>query len=129
MKNTSHKILIIEDEKPMAKALALKFKHSNFSVINAYNGSEALTILERETFDVIVLDIIMPEMDGFKVMEALKEQNIKTPVFILSNLGQDEDKKRLAQLGAQDFFIKSNIPIADIVEKVKAFFYLEKDEY
>ena len=106
----------------MAKALALKFEHNGFSVTNAGDGKEALTILEKETFDVILLDLIMPMMDGFKVMEALKERKIKTPVFILTNLSQDEDKKRLAELGAHDFFVKSDIPIADIVKKVKTFF-------
>jgi DNA-binding response OmpR family regulator len=121
MNKTTNRILIIEDEKPMAKALALKFEHDGFFVTNAHNGKEALAILKKETFDVILLDLIMPEMDGFKVMEALEEEKCITPVFILTNLSQDEEKKRLAKLGAQDFFIKSDTPIANIVLHITKF--------
>ncbi len=66
---------------------------------------------------MILLDLIMPQMDGFTFMEQLKK---KTPVIILSNLGQDEDKERAKQLGAVDYFVKSNTPITEIIKKVKA---------
>ncbi|HEU0085643.1 MAG TPA: response regulator [Candidatus Paceibacterota bacterium] len=121
MKKTQHKILIVEDEKPMAKALALKFEHNGFDVKNAYDGREALSILKEEKFDVIVMDLIMPHMDGFKLMEELKKTKDKTPVFVLTNLSQDEDKKKLAELGAHEFFIKSNISIKQIVDEVERF--------
>lgn len=121
MTNRSYKVLIIEDEKPLSKALALKFEHSGFAVVVAYNGEEALAILGEDQFDAIILDLIMPKMDGFKVMEEIKKKKIKTPVFILTNLSQEEDREKTTKLGAQEFFIKSNVPIADIVEKVKAF--------
>jgi len=115
------KILIMEDEKPMARAMVLKLTHAGFEATSANNGEEGLAILEKENFSLILLDLIMPKMDGFSVLEALKQKNIKTPVIILSNLSQEDDEKRAKELGAKDFFIKSNTPIAEIVERVNKF--------
>lgn len=118
MPEQSKKILIVEDEKPMARALELKLTHSGFEVKSAPNGEEALKILEQETFDLILLDLVMPKMDGFKVLEELSARGIKSKVIVTSNLSQQEDIKRAKALGAQDYFIKSNTPIANIVEYV-----------
>jgi len=113
------KILIIEDEKPMAHALELKLTHEGFEAKSVFSGEEGIAILKSEGFDLVLLDLIMPKVDGFKVLGMLKEQNIKTPVIILTNLSQEEDEKRARDLGAVEFFIKSNTPIAQIVERVK----------
>jgi len=115
------KILIIEDEKPMARALELKLTHAGFEVKNVSNGEVGLELLEKETFDLILCDLIMPKMDGFKVLEALNERKIKTPIMILTNLSQSDDEKRARALGAKDFFIKSNMPIANIIERITQF--------
>lgn len=115
------KILIIEDEKPMARALELKFMHAGFEAVSAGNGEEGLAILEKRTFDLILLDLVMPKMDGFSTLEILKQKGIKIPVMILSNLSQEEDIKRAKSLGAKEFFIKSDTPIATIVEKIALF--------
>jgi len=115
------KILIIEDEIPMARAMVLKLTHAGFEATSASNGEDGLTILEKESFSLILLDLIMPKMDGFVVLETLKKKGIKTPVIILSNLSQEDDEKRAKELGAKGFFIKSNTPIATIVEKVAQF--------
>ncbi len=114
------KILVIEDEKAMARALELKLAHAGFSIKSAYNGEEGLAMLEKEKFDFIILDLIMPQLDGFGVLAEMKKKEIKTPVMVLSNLGQAEDEKRAKALGAQEFFVKSNTPIADIVTRVQA---------
>ncbi len=119
MEPTKKKILIIEDEKPMAHALQLKLAHEGFEAKSVFNGEEGLAILKSETFDIILLDLVMPKVDGFKVLGMLKEHNIKTPVMILTNLSQEEDEKRARDLGAVEFFIKSNTPIAQIVGRVK----------
>jgi DNA-binding response OmpR family regulator len=113
------KILIIEDEKPIARALELKFIHAGFSAQSVINGEEGIALLQKNTFDLVLLDLVMPKMDGFHVLEQIKELKLNTPVIILSNLSQAEDEKKAKQLGARDFFIKSNIPIANIVERVK----------
>ena len=114
------RILVIEDEKPMAKALALKLTKANFEVENAFNGEDAMTALQGGSFDLIVSDLVMPKMNGFEVLEHLKAEGKDTPVMILSNLSQDEDREKVLALGAKEFFIKSDIPIADVVEKVTA---------
>ena len=115
------KILIIEDEKPIARALELKLVHAGFEAKAVFNGEDGVALFQKETFDLILLDLIMPKMDGFKVLEALKEKKIETPVIILSNLSQEDDERRAKALGAKEFFIKSNTPIATIVEKIERF--------
>lgn len=113
------KILIIEDEKPMARALELKLTHAGFEAKSIGDGKAGLELIEREKFDLVLLDLVMPKLDGFGVLEALKEKKKSVQVMVLSNLSQEEDEKRARALGAKDFFIKSNVPIADIVERVK----------
>jgi DNA-binding response OmpR family regulator len=113
------KILVIEDEKPLARALELKLSHEGFAVTCAQNGELALPILKVEKFSLIVCDLIMPKVDGFQVLEFVKENKIKTPVIILTNLSQVEDEKRARELGASEFFIKSNTSIIKIVEHIK----------
>lgn len=111
------KILIIEDEKTLARALGFKLTHSGFEVKIVFNGEEGIAMLKKESFSLILLDLIMPQMDGFAVLTVLREQNIKTPVMVLSNLSQESDMKRTKEFGAKGFFIKSNTPIATIVEE------------
>ena len=115
------KILIVEDEKPIARALELKLTGAGYKIGYAGNGEEALAYLEHGKPDLILLDLIMPKMDGFSTLETLKKNGSTIPVVVLTNLGQGEDITRAKDLGAKDFFIKSNTPIADIVEKVKTF--------
>jgi DNA-binding response OmpR family regulator len=118
-KNIVKKILVIEDEKPLARALELKLTHEGFLVTSAANGEIALSLLKTEKFSLIISDLIMPKMDGFQVLAFINENGIKTPVIILTNLSQAEDEKRVRALGASEFFIKSNTSIAKIVEHVK----------
>ncbi len=113
------KILIAEDEKPMARALELKLNHSGFDAKAVFDGTEAIAALEKEKFDLIILDLIMPEMDGFGVLLELKKRKIKTPVIVISSLSQQEDIDRVKELGVKDYFVKSSIPIAKFVSHIK----------
>lgn len=115
---TPKKILIIEDEKTLARALELKLSHAGFAVTTVFYGEDGVALILKESFSLILLDLIMPKMDGFGVLTILKEKNIKTPVMVLSNLSQEGDLKRTQELGAKDFFIKSNTPISTILERV-----------
>ncbi|MFZ2252815.1 MAG: response regulator [Minisyncoccia bacterium] len=112
------RILIIEDEKTLARALEIKLSLSGFEVKAVFNGEDGVNLLQKESFDLILLDLIMPKLDGFGVLTALKAKKIETPVMVLSNLSQESDMKRTKEFGAKEFFIKSNTPIAMIVERV-----------
>lgn len=118
-KSESKKILVIEDERPMARALDLKLTHEGFEVELAFNGEEGLDKLKSGKFDFVMMDLMMPRMDGFTLLSKMKEIKDMPPAVVLSNLGQPEDKSRVKELGAKEFFVKSNTPIGDIVKSVK----------
>jgi CheY-like chemotaxis protein len=113
------RILLAEDEKSLAKAMELKLTHAGFEVVAVSNGEEVLAALKHGQFNLIVMDLIMPKMDGFATLEALKNQGNKTPIIVTSNLGQEEDIKRAKTLGAIEYLVKSNTPIAEIVQQVE----------
>lgn len=113
-------ILIVEDERPLSHALEMKLKAQGFATKVVMNGNDALTELATGTYDMVLLDLIMPTMDGFGVLEAMKNKKITVPVIVLSNLGQDEDRIKTKALGAVDYFVKSNTPIAEILDRVRS---------
>lgn len=119
MSEGKNKILIVEDEKALARALELKLTHEGYDVKSVSNGEEALALIEKEKFAVVICDLVMPRVDGFQVLSTIKEKKIDTIVIILTNLSQSDDEKRCLALGATDFCIKSNTPLSEIVEKVK----------
>ena len=114
------KILIVEDERPLAHALELKFAREGFESTIAENGSDGLETAKKEKFDIILLDLIMPGMDGFAFMEQYIPKHKNVPIIVLSNLGQQEDEERALKLGAKAYYVKSNTPIAQIVSNVKS---------
>jgi DNA-binding response OmpR family regulator len=120
--NKKLKILIAEDERAIAGALNLKLNHEGFDSMVAFNGREAMDKLQAEKFDLLILDLIMPQLDGFGVLAELKEKGIKIPVIVASNLSQSEDINKAKEMGATDFFVKSDTPVAEIVEKIKKYF-------
>jgi len=113
------RILIVEDERPLAHALELKFHHEGFETHIAMDGEEALKEAGSGAYDVILLDLIMPRMDGFTFMQEMKGKGVQIPTIVLSNLGQDEDKVRAKELGAVAYYVKSNTPIMEIVKQVQ----------
>lgn len=119
MADNQKRILIVEDEKPLSHALSLKLGHEGYAVTVADNGQECLNLVDKEQFDIILLDLIMPEIDGFQVLEYLKTKEPHPAVFVLSNLSQHEDEERVLALGARKFFIKSDTPLTTIVDEVK----------
>lgn len=116
---TKKKILIVEDERPMAKALQLKLTHVGYDAVSVGNGVDAIALLDKETFDVILLDLMMPKMDGFTFLREMQKRAILTPIIVLSNLSQEEDRQKAKDLGARDFFVKSDTPISKIVISVQ----------
>jgi len=115
------KILIADDNKAIAMTLQLKLVQEGFEVKLVENGKEALSLLESEKFDLLILDLITPELNGFGVLEALKQKNITVPVIVASDLSQVEDFDRVKQMGAIDFFVKSNMSMTEMTEKIKQY--------
>lgn len=114
-------ILLVEDDEMLHTMYTQKFTKEGYEVFSAYNGQEGLDLAQKNHPDVILLDIIMPKMDGFVALKKLKkdEGTANIPVILLTNLGQDEDIRRGKELGATDYFIKANHTPQEVVEKVK----------
>lgn len=113
----SKKILIIEDEKPLARALELKFTHEGFEATKLSNGEWLEILLQDNSFDTVICDLVMPKVDGFEVLRIL--QNKSVPVIVLTNLGQAEDEQAARELGCSEFFVKSSTSLSEVVAHVK----------
>lgn len=116
-------ILIVEDEKALSRVLRDELLREDFKVDVANDGEEAMQKLIEFPPDLVLLDLLLPKKSGFDVLEEMKqEENLRSiPVIVLSNLGQDTDIKRAIDLGAVDYFVKSQHPLKEIVKKVKQF--------
>ncbi|MEX0910089.1 MAG: response regulator [Candidatus Paceibacterota bacterium] len=115
------KVLAVEDDLFLKELLAGKLSDDEFNVFYASNGDEALNIASTELPDVILLDILLPGMSGYEVLEKLKadESTRNIPVIILSNFGQPEDIAKGKSLGAADFLVKANNSLDAIVSRVR----------
>ena len=115
------KILIIEDEEVLVNMYETKFVNDGFQVLRASNGEQGLALALKEKPDLILLDVILPKMDGFMVLKKIKEEpTIKNiPVLLLTNLGQDEDIKKGKEQGAADYLVKANLTPSEVVDKVR----------
>ncbi len=114
------KILVAEDDTYLANAYRIKLTKAGFEVRNAQDGQEALEMLSSFTPDIILLDLVMPKKDGFAVLTDLKANpTLKDiPVVIASNLGQKEDVEKGMKLGARDFFVKTDLSLNNLIEKI-----------
>jgi DNA-binding response OmpR family regulator len=115
------KILVIEDDKFLRKLLIDRLVEEGYFVDGAIDGEEGLKKVKDEKCDLILLDLILPGINGFEVLSSLKkEKNLEgIPVLILSNLGQKEEIERGLKLGAVDYIIKAHFTLDEIVEKIK----------
>jgi DNA-binding response OmpR family regulator len=114
----SSKILIIEDELAIAKALQMKLTDAGLVVDLATNGRSGLEALQKDNYDLIILDLMMPEMDGWSVLSNMRQAGINTPVIVASNLSQAEDIDKAKQMGAVDFIVKSETSLAEIAARI-----------
>ncbi|MGC9046555.1 MAG: response regulator [Minisyncoccia bacterium] len=127
MENTKEnikKILLVEDEPILGITLKQRLEREGLEVIYAKDGDEALNILKSNTKpDLMLLDIILPKLSGFELMEIIRNDiNLsQIPIFVISNLGQDNDINRGKKLGAIDYFIKAHTSIEDLVNTIKNF--------
>lgn len=112
-------ILIVEDEKPLARAVELKLKNEGYVTQLAHDGEEALVAIDGFKPSLMILDIVMPKLDGFGVLEEVRRRKLDIPILVVSSLGQPEDEKRVLALGAKEYLPKSVTPLSEIVAKIK----------
>jgi len=115
------KILIIEDDKFLRELIAKKLAKDGYEVSEAVDGEEGVKKTKETKPDLILLDLILPEMDGFEVLSKIKEDPASSLilVIILSNLGQKEDIEKGLKMGATDYLIKAHFTPGEIVEKIR----------
>jgi DNA-binding response OmpR family regulator len=116
------RILIVEDDRFLRKAAEAALRRHGFTVFTAANGEEGLRVARSELPDLVLLDLIMPGLQGFEVLKLLKQDAATSaiPVVILSNLGQDTDVKNAMEAGALDYLIKANLALEELVARVTA---------
>lgn len=119
--SSEKKILIIEDEPSIAGALQTKLLDEGHDVQVASNGNEGVTMAGTGSFDLILLDLVMPGKDGITVLQDLKEASISTPVIVTSNLSREETKNYTLELGAVGFIVKSDTTLQGMLDMVNSF--------
>lgn len=115
------KILFVEDESALQKTFGDILKKEAYEVISALDGEVGLKFAKSKKPDLILLDLILPKMDGFEVLEKLKEapETKDIPVIILTNIGRMEEIGRALELGAKAYLVKANYTLQEVVDKVK----------
>ncbi len=113
------KVLIVEDDSFLQGLMANKLSKNDFDTQTASNGEEATTLLATEKFDCVLLDLMLPDISGFDVLKAMKAAHQKIPVIVFSNLSDDKDIKKAMDMGAEEYLIKSNFTLEELVEKIK----------
>ena len=113
-------VLLVEDDTFLANIYKTKFEMEGFKIISADNGEKGLSEAKKKKPDIILLDILLPKMDGFAVLEALKaDEGVKEiPVILLTNLGQKDDVEKGLEMGAVDYMIKAHFKPSEVVSKV-----------
>lgn len=114
-------ILVIEDDKFLRELISQKLSKEGFKISEAMDGEEGVKKIQQEKPDLILLDLILPGLDGFEVLFQTKQDPAlsEIPVIILSNLGQKEDVERGLKMGAVDYLIKAHFTPGEIIEKIK----------
>jgi len=121
MKDDKTKILLIEDDAFLLSMYAAKFRLEKFKIIAANNGEKGLELAKKELPDVILLDIMLPEINGFEVLREIKNNKElrETMVILLTNLSQKEEIEKGLAMGADDFLVKAHFTPSEVVEKIK----------
>ncbi|MFA6423793.1 MAG: response regulator [Candidatus Magasanikbacteria bacterium] len=119
-------VLLVEDDVFLAGIYQKKFEMEGYKVTLADNGEKALVEVKKKKPDIVMLDILLPKLDGFAVLSKMKAgpdtQNI--PVILLTNLGQKDDVEKGLQMGAADYLIKAHFKPSEVVDKIKKVLHL-----
>lgn len=116
-------IVLVEDDKMISEMYMLKFKAEGFVVYAAEDGKTGVELVREKKPRLVLLDIILPKMDGFSALKMLKSdpEVANIPVVLLTNLGQDGDVRKGLDLGAVDYLVKANFTPSQVIEKIKKF--------
>ncbi len=116
------KVFLVEDDPMIIRMYERKLNIEGFDLTLAFNGIEAMKALKKKKPDIILLDVMMPKMNGFETLKAIKDDpKFKDiPVVILTNLGDKEDDvKKMKEFGAEDYWVKANVTLGEIIEGIK----------
>ncbi len=115
------KILVVEDDRFLRELITQKLAREGYDVSEAVDGEDGVKKAEEKNPDVILMDLILPGIDGFEAITKIKEKPDfeSTPIIILSNLGQRDDIERGLKLGAVDFLVKAHFTPGEIIEKIE----------
>lgn len=121
MEAPKKKILLVEDDLTLAQVYQSRLEMEGFDVRHVENGEDALTAAVAFEPDLIVLDVMMPKINGFDVLDILKNtpQTMNVRIIMLTALSQSKDQERAMQMGADDYLVKSQVVIGDVVERIK----------
>ena len=121
--DSSHlkRILLVEDDDALANVYVTRLQAENFDVRRVANGEDALATALSYKPDLVVLDVMMPKVSGFDVLDILRNtpETANLKIIMLTALSQDSDKQRAESLGADDYLVKSQVVIADVIEKIR----------
>jgi len=122
MADEAKKIMVVEDDHFLSSLIKTRLIKDGYTVIQAFDGEEAIKTLKAEKPDLVIMDLVMPKVTGFEVLQTISITPgfENTPVVILSNLAQDTDIEKARQLGAKEYFVKVKISIDDLVGKIKS---------
>ena len=115
------KIVIVEDDRFLSLVLKGRLEKEGYNVIPAYDGEEGLALIKKELPSLVVLDLVMPKMTGFELLERLSTdpQISRIPVVVASNLGQDSDIQKVKNLGVRDYYVKVQTSVDELVRMFK----------
>lgn len=113
------KILLAEDEKELSNALVMLLSHNNYVVDAVYDGEDALSYAQEIDYDIIILDIMMPKLNGYQVLSKLREKNCKAPILMLTAKSHVDDKVTGLELGADDYLTKP-FEMKELLARIKA---------
>jgi len=116
------KILVIEDDVFLRRIISKKLLKEGYSVVEAIDGEKGLKAVKEEKPDLVLLDLVLPEMDGFEILDKVKKDPVifKIPIIVLSNLGDKKDIEKGMKMGAADFLVKAHFTPGEIVNKIES---------
>ena len=121
--NQKNKILIVEDDEVLTSVYVARLEMEGFNVKTVSNGEDALLAIQKHRPDLILLDIMMPKISGFDVLDIVRNTPAiaNSYIVMITALGQDKDKEKAMAIGADDYLVKSEVPIGELVEKIKKY--------